>query len=80
MAHLKTETKALSKITSIWVPNLYLTFQDAFYLYLVMEYLPGGDLMNLFIQKDILMEHEARFYIAELVLAIEEIHSLGYIH
>lgn len=77
---MKTETKALSKIISVWVPDLYLAFQDANYLYLVMEYMPGGDLMSLFIKKDILLEQEARFYIAELVLAIEEIHSLGYIH
>lgn len=45
-----------------------------------MEYLPGGDLMNLFIKKDILNEEEAKFYIAELVLAIESIHKLGFIH
>lgn len=45
-----------------------------------MEYLPGGDLMNLFIAKDILTEEEAKFYVAELVLAIEEIHSLNFIH
>lgn len=45
-----------------------------------MEYLPGGDLMNLLIKKDILTENEARFYIAELILAIEEIHKLDCIH
>jgi len=33
-----------------------------------MEYLPGGDFMNLLIKKDILTEEEARFYAAELVI------------
>ena len=32
-----------------------------------MEYVPGGDLMNLLMKKDILSEEEARFYIAESV-------------
>ena len=45
-----------------------------------MEYLPGGDLMNLLIKKDILTEEEARFYTAEIALAIEMVHSLDYIH
>jgi len=35
-----------------------------------MEYLGGGDLMTLLIKKDILMEDEAKFYIAECVLII----------
>ena len=36
-----------------------------------MEYLPGGDLMNLLMKKDILTEAEAKFYMAESVLAVE---------
>ena len=45
-----------------------------------MEYLPGGDLMTLLMAKDILSEDEARFYAAELVLAIESGHKLNCIH
>ena len=45
-----------------------------------MEYLPGGDLMTLLMRKDILLEEEARFYTAEIVLAIESVHKLNYIH
>jgi serine/threonine kinase 38 len=45
-----------------------------------MEYLPGGDLMNVLIKKDILTEEEAKFYISELVLAIDSIHKMNYIH
>ena len=60
--------------------ELYYSFQDAEYLYLIMEYLPGGDMMTLLTRKDILTEDEARFYIAETVLAIESIHKHGYIH
>lgn len=45
-----------------------------------MEYLPGGDMMTLLMRKDTLSEDEARFYIAEAVLAIESIHIRNYIH
>jgi serine/threonine kinase 38 len=45
-----------------------------------MEFCQGGDLMNLLIDKDILSEEEARFYLAELILAIEAIHKLDCIH
>lgn len=45
-----------------------------------MEYLPGGDLMNLLIKKDILSEEESRFYMGEMILAIEGVHKLNYIH
>ena len=45
-----------------------------------MEYLPGGDLMNLLIKKSVLSEEEARFYAAEMILAVESVHKLNYIH
>lgn len=45
-----------------------------------MEYLPGGDMMTLLTNKEALSENEAKFYIAEAVLAIESIHKHNYIH
>ena len=47
-----------------WVVNLKCSFQDNDNLYLVMEYLPGGDLMNLLMKKDIFTHEEAQFYTA----------------
>lgn len=44
--------------------GLKCSFQDEENLYLVMEYLPGGDLMNLLIKKDIFTNEEAQFYTA----------------
>lgn len=38
------------------------------YLYLVMEYLPGGDLMTLLMKKDIFTEKESQFYMAESIM------------
>lgn len=45
-----------------------------------MEFCAGGDLMNLLIKKDIFTEDEARFYIAEIVLAVESVHNMNYTH
>lgn len=45
-----------------------------------MEFLVGGDLMTLLMNKDILSEQESKFYAIELVLAIESVHQLNCIH
>ena len=45
-----------------------------------MEYLPGGDLMTLLMKKDILTEEQSKFYIAELIMSVDSIHQMNYIH
>jgi serine/threonine kinase 38 len=70
----------MSKVKSPWIVELKASFQEDDFLYLVMEFLPGGDFMNLLIEKDKLTEAEAKFYIAELILAVESIHKLDCIH
>uniref|UniRef100_A0A8D2H1R8 non-specific serine/threonine protein kinase n=1 Tax=Urocitellus parryii TaxID=9999 RepID=A0A8D2H1R8_UROPR len=49
-------------------------------LYFVMDYIPGGDMMSLLIRMEVFPEHLARFYMAELTLAIESVHKMGFIH
>ena len=49
-------------------------------LYLVMEFLPGGDLMSLLMKYDTLSEDAAQFYVGEIALALDSIHQLGFIH
>ena len=45
-----------------------------------MDYMPGGDFLGLLIRKNVLHEGVARFYIAEIILAVEEAHRLRFIH
>ncbi|WOG94348.1 hypothetical protein DCAR_0313641 [Daucus carota subsp. sativus] len=78
--HVKAERNLLAEVDSNCIVKLYCSFQDSDYLYLIMEYLPGGDMMTLLMRKDILTEEEARFYVGETVLAIESIHKHNYIH
>ena len=78
--HIRSEQLFMSKVKSPWIVDLKASFQEDDYLYLVMEFLPGGDLMSLLIKKDKLTEEEAKFYIAELILAVDSIHQLDCIH
>uniref|UniRef100_H3D439 Rho-associated protein kinase n=1 Tax=Tetraodon nigroviridis TaxID=99883 RepID=H3D439_TETNG len=64
---------------SPWVVQLCCAFQDDRHLYMVMEFMPGGDVVTLTMNYDI-PEKWARFYTAEVVLALDAIHSMGFIH
>nr|XP_014344035.1 PREDICTED: serine/threonine-protein kinase MRCK beta isoform X4 [Latimeria chalumnae] len=64
-----------------WITTLHYAFQDDNYLYLVMDYYVGGDLLTLLSKfEDRLPEDMAKFYVAEMVLAIHSIHQLHYVH
>ncbi|EYC01531.1 hypothetical protein Y032_0106g3743 [Ancylostoma ceylanicum] len=64
-----------------WITNLHFAFQDEKNLYFVMDYYVGGDMLTLLSKfEDRIPETMARFYIAEMVLAIDSIHNLGYVH
>lgn len=80
VAHVKAERDILAEADNEWVVKLYYSFQDDKFLYFVMDYIPGGDLMSLLIKFGIFPEDLARFYIAELVLAIESVHRMGFVH
>ncbi|EGC28962.1 hypothetical protein DICPUDRAFT_51572 [Dictyostelium purpureum] len=83
--HVRSERDILADSNNIhgsnpWIVSLYYSFQDANYLYLIMEYVPGGDMMTQLIKYDTFTEDATRFYIAETVLALHSIHKLSYIH
>ncbi|KAG7461208.1 hypothetical protein MATL_G00207700 [Megalops atlanticus] len=64
-----------------WITKLHYAFQDDNYLYLVMDYYVGGDLLTLLSKfEDRLPEDMAKFYVAEMVLAIDSIHQQHYVH
>lgn len=78
--HAWSERHVLVAANHPFVCQLCFAFQNNEYLYLVMEYLPGGDFMTLLIARDTLSEDDARFYAAEMIVAIDTIHKLGFIH
>ena len=70
MRHYSAERDVLSKADSPWVVQLTASFQDEAHLFLVMEFLPGGDLMTLLIKEDRLTEEASKFYLAEMAYVI----------
>ncbi|KAM4529358.1 serine/threonine-protein kinase MRCK beta isoform 5-T5 [Fundulus diaphanus] len=80
-ACFREERDVLVKGDSQWITTLHYAFQDDNFLYLVMDYYVGGDLLTLLSKfEDRLPEDMARFYVAEMVLAIHSIHQQRYIH
>lgn len=81
LAHVRAERDILADSKdNPWLVKLHASFQDTAYLYLLMEFLPGGDLMTMLIKYEIFSEDITRFYMAELVMAIEAVHKLGFLH
>ncbi|KAI9594580.1 kinase-like domain-containing protein [Syncephalis fuscata] len=65
-----------------WMPRLEAALQDEEHLHLVMDFAPGGDLLGLLERQDAatISEDHARFYIAELIVALDALHSFGFVH
>merc|ERR1719357_955778 len=80
VTHIRAERNLLAAADNTWLVKLHFSFQDDEYLYLVMEYCPGGDLMTILMREDILSEPHTRFYMSELAMAIQCVHDLGFAH
>lgn len=71
--HVRAEREVLKSAALVssanapeWIVRMHYSFQDRDNLYLVLEFMGGGDLLNLLIEKDVFEENFARFYIAEV--------------
>merc|ERR1712083_245132 len=80
MGKAERDLMANAANTSSFLVRLHFSFQDEVYLYLVMEYCGGGDLMTILMREDILSENQTKFYIAELATAINAVHELDFVH
>jgi len=74
------ERDLLGLMDCVFVAPLEFAFQDENYLYLVMEYLAGGNMLNLLYKEGNLSEETARFYIAETILGVQKVHELGFVY
>lgn len=78
----QTEKEILQMLDHPFLPSLYAHFRTDKFSCLVMEYCPGGDL-HVLRQKQpskCFSEQAARFYIAEVLLALEYLHMLGVVY
>ena len=80
MAHVKAERDILAEAHNEWIVKLFYSFQDEKFLYFILEYIPGGDMMNLLCKFNVFPEDWARFYIAEISVALQFVHDMKFIH
>lgn len=77
---VKSEVTILNRLHHPCIVKFAGTFHDSRYVYLVMEYVPGGEFYSLLRKRGRLEDNDAKFYAAQIILIFEYIHSLGIIY
>ena len=77
---IKSELELLSNMESPYIVNMHFAFQDKENLYLIMDYLSGGDLRFHISRHKKFSEEQTRFFICGIILSLEYIHSKNIIH
>lgn len=80
VSQVVTERNALALSRSPFCVNLFYSLQTSSYVYLVMEYMIGGDLKSLLAIYGFFEEAAAKFYCAEIALALQYLHEHGIVH
>lgn len=78
--HVKAEKQILSMIEHPYIVNLLQTFQDDKRLFMVMEYVNGGELFSYLRKEGRLPNDHARFYAAEIILAFQYLHGVNVVY
>lgn len=80
MRYAKTERDVLSYMTHNFIVSLNYAFQTNSKLFLILDFCPGGDLGRLIAKHTKLTEDRARVYLAEVLLALEDLHKRDIIY
>jgi protein kinase A len=78
--HTLNEKKILSAISFPFLTSYFCSFKDNANLYIVLEFVAGGEMFKQLVRVNRFSENLCRFYCAQVVLAIEYLHSLDVIH
>lgn len=78
--HTNNEQHMLESVQHPFIINLWGTFQDSTNLYMVMDFVPGGELFTLLRRSNRFPDPVAKFYAAEVALALNHLHSLHIIY
>ena len=78
--HAKLERDVLMAVRHPFIVDLKFAFQAGNNVYLILEYLAGGELFMQLQKERMLMEDNAIFYLSQVLLAIEHLHKLGIIY
>ena len=75
--YMRSERDILTKIQHPFIVSLHFAFQSESKVFLVMDFLNGGELFYHLKRRGIILEKEVLFYVAELIVAIEFLHNRG---
>jgi tRNA A-37 threonylcarbamoyl transferase component Bud32 len=78
--YMKSERDILTKIQHPFLVSLQFAFQSETKLFLIMDFLAGGELFLHLRRRGLISEHEVQFYAGEIILALEFLHSKSIIH
>jgi hypothetical protein len=78
--HTRTERRVLGRTNHPFIVTLHYAFQTSDKLFFVLDYCAGGELFFHLTRMKKLPEHMARFYTAEITLALEHLHALGVVY
>jgi p70 ribosomal S6 kinase len=78
--HTKSERSILEAIKHPSIVSLHYAFQTNHKLYLILEYLSGGELFTLLEREGVFLEDTASFYLGEITLALGHLHRNGIIY
>ncbi|CAE8637940.1 unnamed protein product, partial [Polarella glacialis] len=78
--HVKAEKQILAMIEHPFIVNLLTTFQDEKRLFMLLEYVNGGELFSYLRKQGRLTNEHARFYAAEIILAVGYLHTLHIVY
>ena len=78
--HIKAEKSILSQLVHPFIVTLYVSFQDEHHLYMLMEYVIGGELFSQLRKVGRFSNDTARFYAAEIVLALQYLHGKNIVY
>lgn len=78
--HVHSEKAILLSLSSCFIVELYKTFQNCTHLFMLMEYVPGGELFRYLRASGRFTKSTAVFYAAEIVVALDTLHSNSIIY
>jgi p70 ribosomal S6 kinase len=78
--NVQAERNILMRVNHPFVVNMHCSFQTKEKLFIIMDFLAGGELFLRLGREGIFLEKDAAFYLAEIILGVDHLHSLGVLH
>lgn len=78
--NVQAEKNILTKVRHPFIVNMHCSFQTKEKLFIIMDFLAGGELFLRLGREGIFLEKTAAFYLGEIILALDHLHSKGILH